>query len=358
MKQVKFIFISFLFVLFVFLNSCNEPIPPNTTGAVDKGERMLGIDISQTGAMEYHRGLELAKDGLKAEVIDLHFSWDMLEGDTEGDYSPMYNFSYLDPYYANYNVKVALTIAVIDTNALTVPSYLDDKPFDEMITSFNNLIDKLFDVFPKMLNNDVIALSIGNEIDVYLETSQDWQNWEQFYIQTSTYLKTINDQISLGSKITVNGILENYQTEAVSLNQQTDVVMLTYYPLNPDFTVKNYNVVHQDFETLAGIFTKDIYMMELGYPTSDVCLSNEELQALFFEETFKAWDDNKDQYKLMVFSWLADFSDEGVDAFDDQFEISDDAFLEYLRTLGFLTYDGFEKLSFNFIKEHAIARGW
>lgn len=342
---------------------CEAPIIPNTEGFVDKGERILGIDISQTGVLEYYTGLELVKDEFHIEVIDLHFTWDMLEGETEGDYSPMYDFIYLDQYYGNSNVKAALTLAVIDTNKLTAPSYLDNTSFEDMVTPFNNLIDKLFYYFPNMMNNDVVALSIGNEVDAYLSASEEWADWEEFYTQTSNYIKTINDQIPLGSKITVGAVLGDEEANSVALNEYTDAVMLTYYPINSDFTVRNYDIVYQDFDTLSGLFTyddikKDIYMLEVGYPSSEICLSSQEYQALFFEEVFKAWDNHKDQYKMMIFSWLSDLSQESLVVFENQYEISDEKFLEYLKTLGFLTYDGSEKLCFNFIKEHSLIRGW
>ncbi len=365
--------ISVLICLFVFpvfsLCTPQEPsIDPDLEGSVDKGNRILGMDISNYGDEDIHGygdALLKARDELKAELIDLHLNWDVLEGETAGDYSGLGNFSFLDSFYNDYNVKVALTIAVIDTNALTIPAYISDSTlFADMLNDFKNLIDEIFSVLPNMIANDLLILSVGNEIDVYLAEHPDrWSDWKSFYTQAKAYIETkstgINDNLIIGTKVTVGGVFSNSQSDILNVVDGDDDILLTYYPLKGDFTVQEETVVFDDFDQLVTIFSgKQLYFLELGYPTSDACNSKKNKQALFFEKTFKAWDEHISEIPLVIFSWLCDLSQEQVDAFEDQYEISDEAFLEYLRTLGFMTYDWQEKVGFDFISAHAETRGW
>ncbi len=100
--------------------------------------------------------------------------------------------------------------------------------------------------------------------------------------------------------------------------------------------------------------------MEAGYPTSATCNSSEDLQSQFVEEMFIEWDKHHEQIKMIVFSWLADLSQADVDKFEQQYQISDIVFLEYLRTLGFRTYsgNGTDKKALNTFKSEAAARGF
>ncbi len=102
----------------------------------------------------------------------------------------------------------------------------------------------------------------------------------------------------------------------------------------------------QDKELLDLMVKSGCILLLMGFETLDI------------ENTFKAWDEHIEEIPVVVFSWLCDLSQEQVDAFEDQYKISDEAFLDYLRTLGFLTYDWEEKVCYDFISAHAEARGW
>ncbi len=54
---------------------------------------------------------------------------------------------------------------------------------------------------------------------------------------------------------------------AQDMYRKSDEVMTTYYPLNGDFTVKDPDVILDDFQTLVDLFPgKEILMTEIGYP--------------------------------------------------------------------------------------------
>jgi hypothetical protein len=96
------------------------------------------------------------------------------------------------------------------------------------------------------------------------------------------------------------------------------VVLVTYYPLYPDFTVKDPGVVRRDFDSLTRIYShKPIVMVEAGYPSSAACKSSEARQAAFVDSVFAAWDAHASQVRSITFSWLYDLPQSSVDMFNN-----------------------------------------
>ena len=135
--------------------------------------------------------------------------------------------------------------------------------------------------------------------------------------------------------------------------------MVTYYPLNGDFSVREPAVVHEDFDKLTKAYLeKPIYILEAGYPSSKDCDSSEAKQAEFITETFRAWDSHAEKIVLISFSWLNDISPASVDELEGYYGFSNRGFAAYLGSLGLLNYDGSEKSAFRQLKAEAEARGW
>ena len=127
------------------------------------------------------------------------------------------------------------------------------------------------------------------------------------------------------------------------VNERTDIVSVTYYPLNSDFTVKPPEVVSDDFQKLVTAYTYNplpIYFAECGYPSSNICNSSEQKQAEFYRQVFKAWDEQYEHIKYLTIFKTTDWSQATVDFLETYYGISDPAFKEYLRTLGIRTYPG------------------
>lgn len=135
--------------------------------------------------------------------------------------------------------------------------------------------------------------------------------------------------------------------------------MLTYYPLNNDFTVKNPEVVHEDFAKLVVLFPdKPIYVLEAGYPSSTLLGSSEAKQADFVREIFIAWDTQAEHIKLLDFLWLHDISPASVEELGDYYGFHDEKFLAFLATLGLRTFDGEDKEAFKVLRLETKKRGW
>ena len=149
--------------------------------------------------------------------------------------------------------------------------------------------------------------------------------------------------------------------QAIALNEKSDLLLTTYYPLNSDFTMQAPSVVNDVFdEIVAEYSTQPIWFMELGYASSSICNSSDEKQAEFIRQAFKGWDKHHDRIEYISFSIMSDRSQESVEEFGRYYGLSDQVFLEYLRTLGLRTYlnGGEDKEGWRVLKEEAEKRGW
>ena len=350
-----------IFLIIISINNTKQPAQPadleNHTyipslNSASKGDRILAIDINSQGE-NYGTDFALAKNsGMQATQLTLF--WNMIETS-----KLKYDNNWLktaDSFYPSQKTKIALVIGVIDTNNDVRPSDLKATAFDspENIERFEKLIDYIFSETP---NLKIVSFSVGNEIDIYLGNDKEkWQEYTNFYSNVSDYIRS-KKNIQIGSKATFNGLINKNVEQLKTLNEKSDIILVTYYPINSDFTVKNPEIVGSDFDALTSIYSKPIQILEAGYPSSSVLESSEKKQAEFIKQVFISWDKHSSQIKLINFVWLNDISDSKLNDFTRYYGISSNNFKEYLKTLGLRTSDGKDKLSFTALKQEAKARG-
>jgi hypothetical protein len=323
-----------------------------------KGERLLSIDLTWAANDDFGGAYRLGKS-VGMQVTNLSVQWDELEP-SPGHYVSSDNLlQNANSFFPTQGVAVSLMVGFIDTNNLRLPSDLVGKPFDdpEVIERFKRLMDYVFSQIP---NLELTSLSLGNEIDGYLASDERlWQQYTKFFQETSAYAKTKRPGLVVGSKLGFGGLTGNAQNLSADLVRSSDAVMLTYYPLGADFTVKNPEVVFDDFAKLVQAFPdKPIYILELGYPSSSVIGSSETLQAQFVQNVFRAWDEQAAHIKLIDFLWLHDISPELVNELGTYYGLDNQNFLEYLATLGLRTHQGEAKPAFDMLGQEAKRRGW
>jgi hypothetical protein len=349
----------YLLSCFIFLGlfGCAQQ-EENVPSAVSKGERLLSIDLTWAENSDFGEALLLAKTvGLQATNLSLH--WDELEP-FPGQYtSPNNILQIADEFFPPQAVAVSLMVGFIDTNNLRLPSYLAGKFFDdpEVIDRFKRLLDYVFSEIP---NLELTSLSIGNEIDSSLGTDEKaWQQYTTFFREVSAYAKTKRPNLVVGSKLGFGGLTTSAHKLSAHIIRASDAVMLTYYPLNADFTVRHPEVVETDFAKLVALFRdKPIYILEAGYPSSPLLNSSENKQERFVHEIFRAWDTYADKIKLLDFLWLHDIAPAQVEELGRYYGLNDEKFLAYLATLGLRSFDGKDKRAFVVLQEEAGARGW
>jgi hypothetical protein len=176
----------------------------------------------------------------------------------------------------------------------------------------------------------------------------------------SAYARIKRPGLKVSFTATLYGTIGDMKSLMINLNNYTDFISLTYYPLNNDFTLKDPSVVKSEIKSVCDLYSKQIFFQECGYPTSNTCLSNEDLQSEFVEKIFNSWDAFGSKIKAISFYMLTDWSQSAVDDYLNEIGLSGNVNLgEYVRSLGFrYYYPTTEKKAFYTIKELAKARGW
>ncbi|MCM2372224.1 hypothetical protein [Aporhodopirellula aestuarii] len=68
-------------------------------------------------------------------------------------------------------------------------------------------------------------------------------------------------------KTTWPATVNTQKNEIRAINQLADAVMVTYYPLNNDFTVRPPSVIGNEPDQLVQIAgDRSVYLLEVGYP--------------------------------------------------------------------------------------------
>lgn len=323
---------------------------------VSKNGRTMAVDINE-GAGDFNTAFVLAQ-GLGIDEVKQSWDWSELE-DTGG-----FNFMYPDIvniFFPAHNTPVSIILRPITVNLKTVPSDLQNLAFDDqvVIDRFKVLLDS---VYQHTLAVDIKAVYIGNEIDLYLgEDQQKWDEFKGFFEATSAYAKTLwGNSIPYGTIGTLGSLKRDKIFNLIKpIHDLSDVVAITYYPLEGDFQFSEPTIVADDFDRIVELYgAKEIRFTECGYATGVANGSSEEKQRRFIEEVFKAWDKHEATIRHIDFTWMHDISQDKVDAFKDLFGIQTNAFGEYLRTLGLRTYSGEDKLGFIQLREETETRGW
>ena len=323
-----------------------------------KGDRILSLIITPGSDNNFNNDFALGQAaGMQSTTLAL--TWDDLET-APNTYNPNpNNLAIAEAFYPSVNTPISLEINPVDTVTRRMPSDLAALPFDDpmVISRYENLLNWVFSQIPDV---QLTSLTIGNEVDGYLNSNpSEWPHYQNFFQQVSAYARTLRPSLKVGVKGEFSGIVGNAQANMQALNQYSDVVEVTYYPLNGDFTPESSMNVSADFDTLTGLYPgRTIYILEAGYPSSTQCGNSEAIQSQFIDQAFTAWDAHADQIKLISFFALHDFSPAFVTQALLYYGDSDPCFAAFLGSLGLITYDGQQKPAYLELIQDASARGW
>lgn len=337
-----------------------QTIEINPEEVLPKGNRRLEIDITDAENGDYDQSIALVKE-VGAESVSLSLFWDEIET-APGTFAPDPNWLEIaNLYYPGQDFQVSLVISVLDTSEVRLPADLAEKSFadPEIVSRFKTLLDYIKSQIPDL---KLTSLAIGNEIDGVLgNDSGAWEQYGEFFTPSAEYARGLWPEVQVGTKIMFEGLTGSTSKYVWDLNQNTDMVMVTYYPLQGDFTVKDPEVILEDFTRITEMYPgKEIHFTEIGYPTSEINNSNPEKQAAFIRNMFSAWDKHASQITVLSYSWLTDLPQTSVKEYENYYGLTDPAFGEFLRTLGLRTYPGSgeDKIGFQVFQAEAKARGW
>ncbi|HFD92376.1 MAG TPA: hypothetical protein ENJ22_03730 [Gammaproteobacteria bacterium] len=167
------------------------------------------------------------------------------------------------------------------------------------------------------------------------------------------------------SSIVQFSVLSDTDKRALYLDLLADLdsAALTYYPLNPDFTMRPVSTVATDFALMVSdIPGKDILLQECGYPSSPENNSSEAQQADFISAVFEAWDTYRNRIRLIDLAWQYDVAPTIVDQWVIDYGMAGNpneaAFRAYLGSLGLANFDGTEKVAMQRLGEALQVRMW
>ena len=344
------------FALFIVCIGCESELSNNPNPISLSEKRFVGIAVTQASNENFNKAFAIAKQtGINFTTLPIN--WNDIEKSPE-KYNPDINFLKIaNQFYPSQNIKIALELNPLDMNSNQLPSDLSDKNIDEpeVIKRFKAFIDWSFEQIPDL---ELISLSIGNEIDIYLaNNAEKWKQYKNFFTEVSAHAKKLRPNLKVGSKITFNGLTKGTFEYSNALNSKTDLILVTYYPLNDNFKVRVPKTVADDFAKLTNLYpNKEIYFLEIGYPSGKLCNSSEEKQAKFIKESFATWDKYAKQIKLLNFTWLTDISKANAQEMAKKFGVANEGFSEFLGTLGLRTETGDAKLALKQLKQEIEKR--
>ena len=326
-------------------------------GPVPRGARIIGIHVQPPQDNDYNAAIVQA-ESFGTESVPFFATWASLET-SPGVYDGAL-LATVNAYYPPKGLKNSITIAPINTNVVEVPADLVGTAWDHptMIARFNALQDFLFAQIPAVT---LTAYCIGNEVDATLANAADVAAYKTFYEAARAHALTLRPGLKVGVTATLGALIGPSKELYASLNASSDIVAVTYYPLNGDFTVKPPAQVQEDVDDLMLQYpATPVFLKEVGYPSSATCGSSEALQRQFVVEVFKAWDRHADRIPLLYFLNLTEWSQAQVDGLALYYGAATPEFKEFLRTLGLRTYAGAgtDKPAFARLKAEAQARGW
>ncbi len=338
--------------LLTLIAGCGQTPSPPGPPVGPMSDRQLGFGVTE-GDIGYELAFASAKNA-GIEFIELPQQWDEVEmaaGNFSSPFAKMAN-----EVYPQLGTAVVLSLNPIDTSAVRVPKHLLDVPWDsdECINGFIHWFDWTKSQLP---DADLVAVSIGNEVDAYFSIHpEEIEAYARFFERVARHIRKQLPDTKVGCKMTFPGRTGQLQDSLAMIDLQADAIMLTYYPLDDLFHVRDPDEIASDFDVMVGLSEKPIYLLETGYPSGAACQSSESRQAAFIDALFQAWDKHVDRVPMVNLVWTCDMSKPQIDAMVQYYGIAQPAFRGFLSTLGLRTASGIDKPAFDRVRENVKLR--
>ncbi len=256
-------------------------------------------------------------------------------------------------FYQLKEIPVLLTIPTIDTNALRLPADLQGEQFSSPNVKARFAALLRF-VLNELRDTTLVGISIGNEVDGLL--GYDPNKWAEYLDFFESGLGVIHAQrkgTPVGAVLGFRGFLSS---RAAPLIAASDVALVTYYPLNDDFSVRPVTDVSGDFESMVSAAQgKSLIVAECGYPSASENGSSEAQQRDFFTEMLRVWDLYKSEIPYLLIFSLTDYPSTFVAELGQYYRLQDGGFLAYLGSLGLRRADGSAKASFEVLRMYSAS---
>ena len=246
-------------------------------------------------------------------------------------------------------------IKPIDTTVKCVPIALVNRKFDDpqMINQWELMLQMVLPLLPK----NVKAISLGNEVDVYLGNHPDEVAGYLNLVKSSrTFLRGAGLKTPVGVITTFDG-LQRRPELVKQIQSNFDVTMMTYYPVDQKFEVMPMEDVGKHFDSMLAVSgSKPLFLTEIGCPSGELNKSSEDKQVEFVRAMFSQLEKHSANISFASYFQQGDFPTQFVDLYEQYYQVKDDRFRSYLSSLGLKKNDGKPKKAYGEFKK--LLRSW
>jgi hypothetical protein len=247
----------------------------------------------------------------------------------------------------NNGAKMSYTLRLIDTIHKAVPQDLMKKGW--MDAEMQKRVLRLVDALAPVLRDRVQWFVFGNEIDGYFDRHPDEvRDFVRLYDLVAARLHEAVPGIKVASSVQFGGI-DKLNGPLQAINDRVEFLMLTYYPMNGDFTVQDPDAPLRDLPRMKATANgRQVVLQEIGYPTGSANKSNEDLQARFFRNVFSEMRKDPQTFAAGNVFLMADLRDKFARDLAYYYGITGhEPFRMFLQTLGLFDGEGRPKKSWS-----------
>eukprot|EP01083_Nonionella_stella_P087319 242861_1 len=278
------------------------------------------------------------------------------------------------------NLQPFVGISIINTNQLSIPSDLvtNNQLSGDLLFNSTAFLTRYFavlsDIIPQIIAHRGFYVILANEfngysqlydIPGYADSFVDFVERSMNHIHNTLGYKDLAVGVTImhGGLASLTGIA--WYDRLLSV---VDVMSVTYYPLQSDFSVQNPSVARHAFQEIIEYIPSDmaIIIQEFGYPSGylygSTNNSSQSKQAAFFTNMLEEFISsgavqlnaqyiNQSRLRVASVFKMVDWSADTCTWYGSYYQITDPRFMEYLCTLGLFTFEGVEKLSYQVVKD-------
>ena len=235
-------------------------------------------------------------------------------------------------------LPVAFTLKIIEAGDRRMPEAYRGLAWDspEMVRRVSDVIEQAAPI----LGRRPWSYAIGNEIDMYFaQRPQEIAAYGRLLEQLKPIVAARHPTASFTTAWQFSSIAR-LRTTYAPIVASLDHVALTYYPLNPDFSVGRVDQLVRDLPTALEIARPlPIAFQELGYPSATLLGSSPERQAEFMRLSFDSIRAAGHQVLGATYLFQSDLPQWLVNDLLVAYRLDDPKFRAFLTTLGLRDQD-------------------
>jgi hypothetical protein len=289
--------------------------------------------------------------------VQLTIPWSALEPDGNGfnqDEVGLLQFGM--SYYHQHGVHVLLSIPVVDTTAVYVPSDLAGQALDSpaVIARAEALVTEVL----AQCGTELEYLVLSNEVDINLaDGAPTWAQLDAMIAAMASKAHALRPDVKTGVSVTAGALLTP-DANAIAALAANDVAFVTYYHAG-NFGTTSSAGVGADIAAITAATTRPVVFKEFGYATGDLIGGSTDGQVQFVTDTFAAWDAHADRIPFLMYSRMFDTDMATcVSEAAGYGDPGDQAFIQFLCTLGLRSYADAAKPAWATFTAAAQARTW